>query len=194
MKASEIDWSKAPKWATRHGVVGLCNSPVWLSQDQYTYVDGQQGGRIFYFGSGEGFSLDEIREVAERPSPWNGTGLPPVGTVCEYDAAVDAGPPAWHTVEIVYSSEWLLVVRCVSVPDGYDADVIGVEVSVPADEESESLFRPLRTPEQIAAEERERAADELCETIVAHYESPKMSEHYLGLARALYDAGYRKVE
>ncbi|MDH2244855.1 hypothetical protein N5J76_03145 [Pseudomonas sp. GD03855] len=53
-------------------------------------------------------------------------------------------------------------------------------------------FKPIRTPEQIAAEEREKEVDALCSDILSHYEVPKMS-NYLGLAKALHAAGYRKV-
>lgn len=178
MKASEIDWSKAPKWATGRGVVGLCNSPVWLSQDQYTYVDGQQGGRTFYFGSGEGFSLDEIREVAERPSPWNGTGLPPVGVVCQvephntYWGLVTLDPVEMKIAAYHDDLVWLI-------------DKEGKNHWTRTDKAD---FRPIRTPEQIAAEKRKRAVDEMQRLASTD------PMHGRKVCAALYDAGYRKVE
>lgn len=53
-------------------------------------------------------------------------------------------------------------------------------------------FRPVRTPEQIAAEERADAIDKMVEFFVNYYGNPKGSEQYLLICRSLHDAGYRK--
>lgn len=190
MNTEEIDWSKAPKWATGHGLAGLSGSPVWLSQDKYTYVDGRQRGGVFYFDSDEGFGLHEIREVAEKPSPWNGTGLPPVGIECEY---CYTSPSEYYRVKIIAHDDDKAVYRWV---DGPLALKLGDSDNQPlgAVTYPHPQFRPILTPAQIAAEERERAVDELCAVIVGYYEVPKMSERYLMLSRAIYDAGYRKID
>lgn len=54
-------------------------------------------------------------------------------------------------------------------------------------------FRPIRTPEQIAAEERAKAIEEM-RALVQRKEPP--FDHWLELSVAgeLYDAGYRKFE
>lgn len=174
MQASDIDWSKAPKWATGHGLAGLSGSPVWLSQDKYTYVDGRQRGGVFYFDSDEGFGLHEIREVVARPSPWNGTGLPPVGTVCEVNLY------GWRRCEVFAHK----------VEGDKDPDIL---FSYTRDDGEPawnwvrypSRFRPIRTPEQIAADEREKAVADM-KLIWA-----KAGSHRF---HAIYDAGYRKVE
>ena len=50
-------------------------------------------------------------------------------------------------------------------------------------------YRPFRTPEQIAAEEREKALDAMVAT------SPLLDKGWSRLVcKALYDAGYRRVE
>lgn len=68
--------------------------------------------------------------------PWAGEGLPPPGTMCERK----------------YGDEWKKTTVCGHSPDGkswaayYDDDKAGWL--------SAGYFRPIRTPEQIAAEER----------------------------------------
>ena len=111
-------------------------------------------------------------------APWDGTGLPPVGTVCEY--YWEAGD-SWRSGTCVAHFDERAVI-C-------DADDEGCAERLDAHH-----VRPVRTPEQIAAEELEKEIDALCSDIVSHYEAPKMSEHYLGLAKALHKAGYRKTE
>ena len=168
---SEIDWSKAPEGAEYwcemqwfktiggewlvwcHGVNSWA-APAYKAPDNFSW-----------WGSAVG-----------RPIPqWNGTGLPPVGTVCEVDHE-----GAWYETTIVgYDPEDGAVIfktheRCEAPYDGY---------TTPA------WFRPIRTPEQIAAEEREAAIDEMWRV----YWQPDVhtAKEALGL---LYDAGYRKQE
>lgn len=102
---------------------------------------------------------------------WDGTDLPPVGTVCEfadYSGEYVSGTIVAH---VMADGEPQAIIQ--SSTDWFGGGVYD--------------FRPLRTPEQIAV-------DELCELIDEHYGAPKVSEHYLGLARAIVEAGYRKVE
>lgn len=105
---------------------------------------------------------------------WTGDGLPPVGTVCEFYADEDT----WRRCEVVAHKDGQAVVWV------NNAHIFS---------SSGASLRPIRTPEQIAEEERKAEIDVLCADIVGHYEAPKMSEHYLGLAAALHDLGYRKV-
>lgn len=97
-------------------------------------------------------------------------GIPPVETVCEYRLAEGA--------------EWR---RCVVVAH-YFARVVAVDVYgggpvlLPP-----IMFRPIKTPEQIAAEERQQAIDEMMD-LAERYGTVK------GIMSALYDAGYRKME
>lgn len=107
-------------------------------------------------------------------APWDGTGLPPVGTVCEAAIPHTSGPDnersfIWIEGRVIAHHEvkgktytWF------AEDDGfYPPNVLE--------------FRPIRTPEQIAAEKREKAIDEM-KVIVR------------GALQALYDAGYRKTE
>lgn len=169
MKAIEIDWSKAPEWATGYGFVGTTDIDVWVSDDCYTYVDGQQEGRVFSMKHGEGWSLEEIRVVSSRPAEWNGTGLPPVGTVCEGRARATQ---EWSKVVVLAHRIGQAVV---SFTDCERLQWCGVDD-----------LRPIRTPEQIAADEREKAINEMAKIvgwIPANIDS----------FAKLYDAGYRKT-
>lgn len=126
---------------------------------------------------------------------WNGKGLPPIGiTVRIPDDMACGNVFLWQfegmTVEIV----------------GHTTSRLGSDLAIFRYFEGEDCpryhalaadngnFEPIRTPEQIAAEQADREIDAICYDIVSHYENPKGSEHYLGLARALHLAGYRKQE
>lgn len=113
---------------------------------------------------------------AEAVPAWTGDGYPPVGTLCEY-RNTESG--VWGECEIVAFRKGAWVV--------FDSDCETDFVTL------ESL-RPRRTPEQIAAEAREKAIEEMVEFFVNYYGNPKGSEQYLLICRSLHDAGYRKLE
>ncbi len=106
-------------------------------------------------------------ETREQSS-WNGQGLPPVGVECEYRHMIW---PEYRRCEIRYISDESLV--------AYDN---GQEQYYRT---RDMLFRPLLTPEQIAAEEREKAIEEMCFAV----ETLTVKQ-----AKALFDAGYRRQE
>jgi len=54
-------------------------------------------------------------------------------------------------------------------------------------------FRPIKTAEQIAAEERREAIDQMVQFFMNYYGNPKGAEQYLLICRSLYDAGLRFV-
>ena len=104
---------------------------------------------------------------------WDGEGfegIPPVGTVCEH---LSAGGE-WRKCEIV--AYYFANVVAVDVLDSY------------AVLKQPMMFRPIKTPEQIAAEERLLAIDEMYRVLVAQ------GKTLCGDMGTLYDAGYRKVE
>lgn len=105
---------------------------------------------------------------------WSGKGLPPIGTVCEY-LKLAKYKTNWVKVRVVFIGENLIV----------------LEHGASGNEFSEQLadvtFRPIKTPEQISAEERSEAIHEML-ALVDIYSS---LIHMLGV---LYDAGYRKTE
>lgn len=166
-----IDWSKAPEGATHINQFG----GRWikhLGNGQHQFWDGAE----WEMGSG---CMDNRYIKRPEPDAWAGEGLPPVGAVCEHKRVHE-----WQKVEVF------------AVKPNYNGShtaLFTYENGCWAGCAEPSFFRPVRTSEQIAAEERGGEIDALCSDIVSHYEAPKMSEHYQGLATALHKAGYRKV-
>lgn len=117
-------------------------------------------------------------ECGEAFKPaWTGEGLPPVGTVCEWR---DDDSGVWQKVEIRYFSEHTALLRF-EVDEG---DTEG------AFSPSDCQFRPIRTPEQIASEERHAAIKAMAEIA---YDATGFATNLTEMG-ALYDAGYRKFE
>lgn len=170
-----IDWSKAPE-----GCIGA-----------FARIIGNQRTAFFVFSkrpsdymSREGYEgeredgyyhvFSEFWEWIDKP--WDGQGLPPVGTEVEANFPVTDTTGTHH--------HWRRVIVAVAGIPGAEREclVYDAENTKPAwvDE-----LRPIRTPEQIAAEEREKAIEEMCfaeETLTVKQ------------AKALYEAGYRRQE
>lgn len=180
---SNIDWSSAPEWATKHGIVGTYREhPIWFNDTQYTYCDEQQEGKVFNFSAGCVYKPKEIYAITERPAPqWPSEGLPPVGTECE----------------IAASTEYLKI----SYPEGAKVKIYahfkhdcGREFAAFVDSNCQvygigmaKVFRPVKTPSQIAAELRTttiKRAAELCPF-------PR-ADSTLVVLEALYDNGILK--
>lgn len=163
---SKIDWSKAPEWADGHGLVAHHGiTEVWINMDQYAVVGAED--RAYPYGGGTGdhrhnFTRGQVQYITPRPGQWDGKGLPPVGVDCEYN---DGG-------------EWM---RCEVVAHRNNAAVVLSDCYEPAFVSQQEL-RPIRTPGQVAAEERTKAIDELVKVTCINR----------GEAAKIYDAGYRK--
>lgn len=184
----EIDWSKAPDGydfalstaADWNGAPELKGTVRFASRDGLGRFKDDTG---MYPQIGR--SSWEV--IAERPVSWAGEGLPPVGTVCEWKHAGQ-----WLKVEVAYLSEWLIVLRDTRKADSSLIDSEGVEIAIDHWKEDAPVFRPLRTPEQIAAEEREKAVCVMHGLVLEKV--GRVSEQFqLEICSALYDAGYRKV-
>lgn len=176
----EIDWSKAPEGATHYTHYRHAVQP-WLKGTP-------ENGFWWSNGAWQAFRLSDtvVPIMFEQSTPrhfaWNGEGLPPVGTVC----MVYPHNTVWGFSSTSGHERTVLA---------YHGDFVWLgqgDMALETTRVDRVDFQPIRTPEQIAADEREKAVDDLCASIVSHYEAPKMSEHYLGLAKALHDAGYRK--
>ena len=168
-----VDWSKAPEGATHHVDGGWYKKMVgkW-----YYWFEVEQGWIDTKYTDPENFSWWGRR--VERPATpqWNGEGLPPVGAVVE---AFYMGSPQ-GVVTVRYAGQCMILWS-----DERNSEQCGAA--------EHYLFRPIRTPEQLAADEREREiavlADAIAEMLTGHWAAtaPKISE-------ALYSAGYRKLE
>lgn len=171
-----IDWSKAPEGAT-HYFTGSDSPWRDLSDESWKWLNASG----IWTDTGDSSAMLMARRperLIARPAPsaWSGEGLPPVGVVCEVDGG--SSGDGWGRCVIRYSSPDVIVFK----RDEYDFesfDCAGGEYS----------FRPIRTPEQIAAEERENELNRMVATV---------SMLDKGWARkvcaGLYDAGYRRQE
>ncbi|EPM0008979.1 hypothetical protein N1H70_000052 [Pseudomonas aeruginosa] len=170
-----IDWSKAPEGATHWEPTGPDFYEGWMKKE---------GNEWFYWGRGSEKWLNTLRYCnvsAEREATfearpqetWDGQGLPPVGITCE----------SWRSgvrriVKILGHGDEYIFVReddgrenLLSIGDGRE-------------------FRPRRTPEQIAAEERRKSILHLANLLI---DSRGQCNEY-SQAEAIFDAGYRRQE
>ena len=147
----------------------------------YLYV-GDDG--CVSFGDNEGFFVDhQYREITfDLPEVWDGMGLPPVGTECEYRLNEDGW---WFKCEIKYvlsgsnEKETCFIAWC---------EHLGADQFLSFGSKNYSLYlRPLKTPEQIAAEERVAALKDMNNIVMG-------SSLNCGVLESLYNAGYRKTE
>lgn len=181
-----IDWSKAPEGAT-HWDPGLnCRVAGWMRLD----------GQTWYWWPAETAyscpkkwheSLNQHKVnsegFTERPTLWDGKGLPPVGVPIEAkhkNAQPDWARPGFYETVIVAIGKQLVIFEA----DGNGSEKVG--------KLSDYIFRPIRTTEQIAAEERAATIKTILAdagvTDSAWNDDPEAEVW----AAALYDAGYRK--
>lgn len=173
-----IDFSKAPDWAIGHALHAFGGEirEVWVGEYQYQRLDQL---KAFPYGGGNSDHRhnprrSEFHFEQLRPVLWTGEGMPPAGTVCE--AMLPSAGHQWVEGLVVWHHPEL---------EGSAAVIHGGGRLVGWS----SAFRPIRTPEQIALEERERAINGMiADTNIL---TGIMSDRRI-MAGQLYDAGYRK--
>ncbi|AMW64481.1 hypothetical protein QIT80_gp21 (endogenous virus) [Pseudomonas phage phiAH14a] len=160
----KIDLTKKPDGATHINP----HSGLWVK------CFGGNSGSYQFFKDGEwemgfGCMSNSYLEIAQ-PDPWTGEGLPPVGIELEwrYD------DHAWKVGMALYIGSVYVILKA---SDGEQHYYLG-----------DMQFRPIRTPEQIAADERELAITDICVVMDKDPSRPLLREK----AGVLYDAGYRK--
>ena len=117
----------------------------------------------------------------DEPVAWGGKDLPPAGTVCEMHHQSWADE-LWEPRKILFISTRHVVT---SGPDDDDERISYTGAL---------LFRPIRTPEQIAAEERRGHIATLVQHICADGAFDVDGPEVAAAAAKIYDAGYRKQE
>lgn len=177
--SEQIDWSKAPAGYD----LAYSTGPFWDGDDRHK---GQiKFARLNSYclpqtSTGEVLQENErswvvVGRLTTTPS-WSGEGLPPVGVVCE----VRNAPGGWGKATIKYQGKGIIV----WLWDRQDGNTDQIEFASCPDRLE---FRPIRTPEQIAADEREAAINEL------HTDLVPAPRHVVAI---IYDAmtrlGYRK--
>ena len=162
---NEIDWSKAPEGATHYN--HTCFDWYKVGSHEPFFWNGRAWAPARFWD-------DRKHDCIQRPTTpsWSGECLPPVGVVCEANFV-----GSWAEFELRYYGESYVIfkTRYEVQRTRIDFDTCGVK------------FRQIRTPEQIAADEREAAIDEM----LAATPAPG-SDISLRVCEKLYDAGYRK--
>ena len=175
-----IDFRKAPAGATHYA------NGYWYRQDEKAYVWTRCGWEFYCTNLFDHDLADELISVpvvpaqpvdTVEPAVWDGEGLPPVGTELEAGFACEEFE-TWHKGVCVAVGE---------DPEGREEFCVvkfGDKIAMYTDEGGR--MRPIRTPEQIAADERKVAIEQM---ILIDEKGSLSRTHFCGL---LYDAGFRK--
>lgn len=183
--SEQIDWSKAPEGATHATARG---------DDGFNFWRESSGRLVEFWGAAihrvdpHGF-IKNPRECIPRPTTpqWSGEGLPPVGVVCRkcYNS-----PDEYYNVKILAHDDHcgdVVIYRWIEGPLDGELDQSTMHLNMASGSNAHWSFRPIRTPEQIAADEREAAIKEM----TANH--AKNSDALAGWAAYVYDTlGYRK--
>lgn len=165
----EIDWSKAPEGAQGYMPKSIIWAEGWwkdICGKRFFCHAGQDEWKETHANA---FGLHGFvyRPDSAQGAAWSGEGLPPVGEIIEWlDGKFLKAVVVGHHQGAVVAVD--------------DDDPRRVFIG------KKPCYRPLRTPEQIAAEEREKAIEEMAR-IGTMADTPK------SMAAKLYDAGCRMV-
>ena len=184
-----VNWSKKPEGATHYCADWHCESTDGIRY--YKYANGQWS----YWG--EGFEANQWVEskspckpvtpvpIEKQVAHWTGEGLPPVGSMVIIDR-MDL---------IIWQDAEQFIGPDVKVLANYKAGEEDMIVVESPDERSNCCFRacmarPIRTPEQIARDEKDGFVIELAGELSGH--SAHIRTVDLDMAKYLWDQGYRK--
>lgn len=132
--------------------------------------------------------------VRAGPPAWTGEGLPPVGTVCEFAGGTNC-PEDPFDKDLKEGDEVTIIAH---FKDG-ESELAAFTFNprnlsrgnACVEQGMHGCFRPIRTPEQIAAEESEKAIAEMVYGGCGCDQSDGTTTAFV-ICRLLYDAGYRK--
>lgn len=166
-----IDWSSAPEGATHYSEHPYATYR-WLKDSPLSYYDETFDKWVKYTSD---IGAEHLSNSVEKPNKiWDGVGHPQIGTVCEYFKHAKY-KTSWIKVKVVFIGENLIV---------FEHGANGNEFS---EQITDVSLRPIKTPDQIAAEERLHAIEEMIELVAG-------DSSFNEVMSILYDAGYRKVE
>lgn len=189
-----IDWSKAPECATH---LTLPNSPnqrpvfwrvadgkaleAWATENDFSVVRDH-----FRYGTSGCASFIEWLAIP-KPAPWNGKGVPSVGVTCEYQV----GGGTWFECDIRYVTNPgpLETIEVVMYAPHLKGEQVGEFGSGPG----QVNFRPIRTAEQIAADERLHKVRNALTAIKAsrHFPSDEARQNVMvATVEAMIDVGF----
>lgn len=178
--SEQIDWSKAPEgcigaFTSKHDFRSVGFSSFFVITKRYSDYGAKAGCSGEDQDGKEYHVFEKYWDYHEKPASWSGEGLPPVGVVCEVFNR-ELSNPEWEKCTILFAGKHRFL---------YDSESCAERCGYIENLE----FRPVRTPEQFAADEREAAIKEM----TAGYS--KDSGTLAGWAAYVYDAlGYRKEQ
>lgn len=176
-----VDWSGAPEDCIGALVAKVKNShfPKVTFAKSVIHEPGRVRGE-----SCEGTELCAYLDMwVWEDRPWTGEGLPPVGTVCRLSGPTERlAPlhPEWAGREVKIYSQFVSdngTKMAAYVSENHQIGGVGIA----------EMFLPVRTPEQIAADERASDIKEMVGACPYPGSSCTVTD-----CTALYDAGYRK--
>lgn len=171
-----IDWSKAPEGCLEIGK-NQWDELAWLCVDGYIYL--HCNGCMVNWATPRALKRSDFHVFDIRPEEeWTGEGLPPVGTVCEVCNCTHEYAKQFNGQKVEIVAHHMRGSIAVAVFAGDDLRYHGVVAG---------YFRPIRTPEQIAADERAANIEAMRADI--EWKAPYLGPCPVAL---LYDAGYRK--
>lgn len=179
---SQVDWSKAPEWAKKLGT-NPHGENAWLGDEGYSYLLGNGG--VVSWSYETAFAYTAFQIIETRPVLWTGEGLPPVGVVCE--VLWDSQLGIYVAAAVLAHDEAGAVYRFTSGErkGEYQSEQQDYYKGLPK-------FRPLRTPEQIAAEDRKLQREQLAYLIAGYMGFDDPREVDTKLAAYIFDHDYRK--
>ncbi|ELX9570297.1 hypothetical protein ACMW0U_005818 [Pseudomonas aeruginosa] len=166
-----IDWNTAPEGATHWEPTGPDFYEGWMKKEGTDWFYWSESGHKWINGILTcDVSADREATFEARPQEaWDGRGLPPVGIECEF--SLNVGSIGWAEGRVI----------------GHDGVFAVISHKGKYYPRNEHGVRPIRTHEQIAAEEREKAVGDMAMSIQGvPYQYPTLY--------ALFDAGYRRQE
>ena len=169
-----IDWSYAPSGATHFHKGDIMYRPHWRKSGFYCDLG------LEAFGWIKDTYQSPISECIERPKKqeaWDGEGLPPVNCFCE---TLDEGADRWVKVEIYTHTEFK--------GDTYACAKNETDMFYGLAHE----FRPIKTAEQLAEEEKIATIAEMRAVVMAASDRKSVTLVECIATVALYEAGYRK--
>ncbi|HFQ7428301.1 TPA: hypothetical protein ACHSVW_005954 [Pseudomonas aeruginosa] len=186
-----IDWSKAPEGATHYQPESRGFHAAWFrlqggkAREMWVVIPGGALEQIIDPTVFDESMQNLIARPAE-PATWDGQGLPPVGI--EAEIIWDSTDVAYYRAKILAHDEDRVVFRwCEGESKGQYGSYAVLNFGILP------TFRPPRTPEQIAAEEREKAIDAMLDLDPPHESGFGMTSRRQ-FCEILFDAGYRRQE
>lgn len=180
----DINWDEAPEEAI--GAFTRGHETFFAKTKESSEYMNKPGYSGIQCDGDEYHVFTEYWVWSERPVAWSGEGLPPIGEVCEVKSTARGKERDWFKAQVKYISLFTVVL------DDFPTGELEGEFVVHPDTVQ---FRPIKTKEQLAAEERKEAVDMMrwiCEEWVdSDLDRAWSWDEIFGV---LHDSGYRKQE